>query len=157
MTLNEKEFYEIVESYRPKVLSHIFGILKNETDVADVWQQAVIKAFQHQEQFEGRAQFSTWFWRIAHNCAIDVLRKRKFEVALEEEKNAAQTNFDSALLAEFAEKLPKRQREVFILYAIEHKSQKEIAQILQIPYGTVRSRMYTARKLLGKLFEQEMI
>lgn len=153
----EKEFCEQVEQCRSKIISHLLAVLKNETDVEDVWQLAVIKAYQHQEQFEGRSQFSTWLWRIAHNSAIDVLRKRKNHLPLEEEKREGSVQEKSLEIAELAEKLPLKQREVFILYAIENKSQKEIAQILNIPYGTVRSRLFTARKLLAKLFQQEMI
>lgn len=157
MDSKEKEFNEAVERSRLKILAHLLSVLKNETDVEDVWQQAVIKAFQHQEQFEGRSQFSTWLWRIAHNSAIDLLRKKKNELPLEEEKRAGRNSVEIDQLAELAERLPKKQREVFILYAVENKSQKEIATLLNIPYGTVRSRLFTARKLFADLLKQEVI
>jgi len=149
---DSQAFTLLIEESRAQILRHCAHLLKDENLAEDVFQEACIKAIEKISSFKEQASFGTWLWRIAHNLCLDYLRKQRQhpETIFEEQKQQAPEGMDPALLQECLEHLTTQQRRVFELFYIQQLSQKEIAQQLSIPYGTVRSRLYYAKKRLRK-------
>lgn len=152
---DSEAFNQLINPHRATIFHLCLRMVKNEAMAEDLTQETLIKAYQKIGTFEGRAKFSTWLYRIAHNLAVNQIKKHKtleeqeFKEALlyptesSSENEELQKQLQRALI-----QLPLKQREVFELYVIEEKSQKEIAALLNIPLGTVRSRLFYAKRAL---------
>jgi RNA polymerase sigma-70 factor (ECF subfamily) len=142
-----------------------FGV--SDADLMDVTQNAFIVVHRQLPAFERRAQLTTWLFKICRLVASDHRRLARFrrEVAVDfdefpvssEESETPLEQVDrrnlSHLLRATLEKLPEGKRAVFLLYTLEEMSGQEIASFLEIPLGTVRSRLRVARKRLGSDIE----
>jgi RNA polymerase sigma factor (sigma-70 family) len=135
-------------------------LLRNDQDAQDVVQESFMKAYKAQESFRG-SEARTWMLSIVRNTAIDFRRRYKSgtEVALEDQGPEPEDDSpdpERALLAQSRRdqvrqaisRLPAEFREVIVLREIEGLSYKEIASVLDIPMGTVMSRLSRARNLL---------
>ena len=162
-------FRGLVERYQGKVYTAIYGMVRNQEDARDLAQEAFVKAYQNLSGFRLESSFYTWLYRIAMNVALDHLRRQKlrrheaFEdgVATKEtgsvlsdgahRDNPGQSlerkRLHAAILRALDE-LPEDQRQVIVLREVEGLSYKEIADICEIPEGTVMSRLYYARRKL---------
>lgn len=144
---DEEAFAHLVEYFRPRIFQACLAILKDANLAEDATQECFIRAYKHLNEFERRSSLYTWLYRIAHNVAIDLLKKERPHGELQEEITGKET-LQKETLQPFVAKLPRKQRCVVELYYFEGLSQKQIAAQLQLPYGTVRSRLYYARKRL---------
>jgi RNA polymerase sigma-70 factor, ECF subfamily len=127
-------------------------------DASDLTQQAFLQAFRKIDQFSGRASIGTWVYRVATNEALQHLRRsRRLQTAYlrQEPMDPCVDNCenidDKELLERALARLEPELRAAFLLREIEGLSYKEIAQVLQIPDGTVGSRLNRARRELKKL------
>ena len=135
-------------------------MLGNHNDALDASQDAFIRAWRNIRRFEGGASFYTWYSVILRNVCMDQLRRRKKgkHVELPDEHPAAQIKSDPVLLAENNEQteqvwnamleLPIKQKDIIIMSHFQGMSYKQIARHLNIPIGTVMSRLHNARKAL---------
>lgn len=133
----------------------------------DLTQEAFARVFSRRQDFQQNSRFSTWLWRIALNLCYDELRRRRRrnEQPLEtgdgeagpelrvfapppDEELAAKEQ--AALVRDALQRLPDRHREVLVLRHYEHLKFHEIAEVLQIPEGTVKSRMAEGLALLAR-------
>ncbi len=138
----------LVKLHWERVYRHCLKILGDVELAEDAAQESFVKAFEHLENFQKRATFSTWIWRIAHNTSLNILRKeRRADLPLQEELLAAPSSTD---WGDLLDQLDEKHRRVFELFVIEKMPQKEIAKLLKIPHGTVRSRVHYARLKLKK-------
>jgi RNA polymerase sigma-70 factor, ECF subfamily len=142
-----------------------YRLLGNDQDAQDATQESMIKALAHLGDFDGRSGFRTWLMRIVTNAAFDSGRRRKrratvglgtsegeanhFEPAVDDDPTLALRRQDlrKALDAALA-KLPPKQCKTFVLYAEAGLSYAEVAEVLEIPIGTVMSRISNARAKL---------
>jgi RNA polymerase sigma-70 factor, ECF subfamily len=142
-----------------------YRLLGNDQDAQDATQDSMIKALAHLGDFDGRSGFRTWLLRIVTNAAFDSGRRRKrratvalgtsegeanhFEPAVDDDPTLALRRQDlrKALDAAFA-KIPPKQHQTFVLYAEAGLSYAEVAEVLEIPIGTVMSRISNARAKL---------
>ena len=147
----------LIQSHWERVYHHCLRMVQEEASAEDLTQETFIHAFTHLASFQQRARFSTWVWRIAHNLCLNYLRRRKQEYPLIEEiVPATPETVEAPIFAhleEAMEVLDEKHREVFQLYDIEHMPQKEIAEKLGIPHGTVRSRLHYARLKIREYFQ----
>jgi len=131
-------------------------------DADDACQQALISIVKNLDKFDGRARFTTWSYRIATNAAIDELRRRGRRMAdsIDDEENHTQLasigNFDDAVSAQIdvqaaLEQLPEEFRVPVVLRDLGGLDYDEIAETLDIPPGTVRSRIARGRSKLADL------
>ena len=125
------------------------------TDAGDVLQDVFLHVFRTLNQFKGNSQFSTWIYRIAVNHALQHLRKRrrfrwmKFEDEPVDHRMGAECDVDNRELLERAmQRLEPDLRVVFLLREIEKYSYSQISDTLQVPEGTVASRLNQARQNL---------
>jgi len=153
---DEGAFEVLVLQNKEAVFRHCLKIVKNEEAAKDLMQETFVHAYQHLNTFRKEARFSTWLWRIAHNLSLNYLRKQhSIESPYKDEilppKFFEKTEVDAELMLKIQqalECLPIKQRLVFEMYDLQHIPQKEIAARLGIPCGTVRSRLFYARKQL---------
>jgi len=162
---------ELFELYREAAYAVAFRVTGRHEDALDVVQDAFIKAFDGLPDFQRESGFKTWLLRICTNRALDLLRARKVRLANSIDAGpdddghgdsgiaASEPGPDSGLeQSETAERirlaveqLPPQQRAVFALFAAGELSYGEIAAALDVPIGTVMSRLYHARRRLHEL------
>ena len=142
------------------------GVLSDQNEAMDVVQESFIKCFRSVARFEGKSKLSTWFRRIVTNTALDHLRsrRRRREVdghealeAVVDDRSAdktprpeaqAEANELDAMLKQAIQRLPEAQRQVLTLFVHGGLTYAEIAEELDIPVGTVMSRLHHARRQL---------
>ncbi|MCU0317455.1 MAG: sigma-70 family RNA polymerase sigma factor [Fimbriimonadaceae bacterium] len=160
-------FGKIVDAYQSRVLGFVRRMVLNEDEALDVTQEVFIKAFRAVDRFDGRCSLRTWLFRIAHNLCIDRARKvsrsaHVSQISLvveeDEEREVADMRFDPAsallqrelsqVLEESLAAMSEKLRIVLILHDQEDMSYEEIATTVDIPVGTVKSRLFLARAFL---------
>jgi RNA polymerase sigma-70 factor, ECF subfamily len=163
-------FGEIVEIYKDKVFQICFRMLGNRQEAEDLAQEAFVRAYVNIRSFNITMKFSTWLYRIATNLCIDRLRKKKPDYYLDAEVAGTEgLNMYSQIASDMAKpegeveslelqetiqveimKLPEKYRSVIVLKYIEELSLKEISEILDLPVGTVKTRIHRGREALRK-------
>ena len=165
----------LVERYQGRIYNVIFGMVRNREDARDLTQDAFVKAYKNLQRFRFGSSFYTWICRIGMNVAIDHLRKQKVRKAQEfddgivtreqggvislahhrgnPDKELERTRVHEHILAALDE-LPEQQRQVVVLREMEGMAYKEIAEVMDIPEGTVMSRLYYARKKLQEALKE---
>ncbi|CAH1197568.1 ECF RNA polymerase sigma factor SigM [Paenibacillus plantiphilus] len=132
------------------------NILRTDNDAADAMQEAILKAYSNIGNLREPAYFRTWLIRILINECRQIVRyNSKFvSIAAVMEPTAAYQGLDSKLeMEELLEQLDMDHKEVVVLYYMEDISVKEIAGMLDISEGTVKSRLYRARTKLATLLK----
>jgi RNA polymerase sigma-70 factor (ECF subfamily) len=166
----------IVEKYQNRVYALVYGMVRNREDARDLTQDAFVKAYNSLDSFRLESSFYTWLYRIAMNLAIDFIRKRQRHGTTSYDEQIASRE-DGGGIAEIhhaedprktlerkrlyerimdsLDKLPADQKQVILLRELEGLSYKEISDIMDIPEGTVMSRLFYARKKLQKLLAED--
>lgn len=169
-------FSILVNRYQDRIYSVALNYVSNPEDAVDVAQDAFVKAYNKLGSFDRASAFYTWLYRIAINTAIDFIRKRKSRPAesLDDEKYS-ETGFEpeskdpsvdpekvaarreqartlKAAIGTLSDKL----RTVVVLHDVEGLSQEEVADILRVPVGTVKSRVSRARAELRYVLRKQM-
>ncbi|WP_042142177.1 RNA polymerase sigma factor SigW [Paucisalibacillus sp. EB02] len=163
-------FEDIVMFYQDKIYQHCHRMLGNKHEAEDIAQEAFIRAYVNIHSYDERRKFSTWLYRIATNLTIDRLRKRKPDYYLDAEvKGTEGLDMYSQLAADgklpedeieglelqhYIQKqiaeLPPKYRSIIMLRYLEDFSLQEISEILDIPIGTVKTRIHRGREALRK-------
>ena len=160
-------FEPLVEKYRQRVWRLAYNVLRDREEAWDVAQDAFIRAYQALPSFRGQSAFYTWLFRIVMNLAADRARQRAArgrafgtERVPEEDWERLTTDQDAspdssaaqtearARIAKALETLSEDHRTIIMLSDVEGLSYREIAEVLDIPIGTVMSRLHNARKRL---------
>src|SRR3989339_409855 len=161
--VNAKDIEEIVGSYNSRIQGVIRRFLGSENDVEDVKQEVYIKTWKNISKYRGQASLWSWINRITINTCKDHLRSgKKFQYVTSEDEEIIQNVPDKGLSPDKAiifterhrqildsiDKLSPKLREIVILYDIEELTYEEIALRIKCPVGTVKSRLFNARKAL---------
>jgi len=161
-------FTELVARYEKRILNYVYRIIHRYEDAHDLTQEIFIKVFMALDRYDPKYQFSTWIFRIAQNSAIDTLRKRSLpEVSLtksgpnEDEGKEREVPDDgispyrdlknkelSAAIDGAIENLPTDYRELIQLRHFGELSYEEIADMKEMPLGTVKNKLFRARNML---------
>jgi RNA polymerase sigma-70 factor, ECF subfamily len=147
----EREAFRfLVESYQRQAIAHAAAILGNPEDAQDAAQEAFIDAFQAIEKFDNARRFYPWFYVLLRNRCYKMTAKRRETRDLEElEILAPQNDLPQQIALETALRALRREdREIITLKYLDGLSYAEIAERLEIPRGTVMSRLFYARKEL---------
>jgi RNA polymerase sigma-70 factor (ECF subfamily) len=164
-----RAFEALVVKYQRRIARHVARYIKRAADVEDVVQDTFIRAYRGLASFRGDSAFYSWLYRIATNVALNSLTRNVSPVLLgdeapEERADAFEPgvsdgeNPERALMArqiaEAVERAVSRLRpdlaEPLMLYEVEGKSYADIAGMLGIPIGTVRTRIFRAREFIAK-------
>src|ERR671912_2808671 len=167
LTGDAEAFGEIVRRWERRIFALAFGMLGREDDARDATQETFLAAFRNLRGFRGDAKVSSWLHRIAINQCITRQRRARVraETGLEEEVESGREQFlstgadaspahasESRQRAEAVRRavasLPQELREVVLMKEFEELTFQEIADALQIPLSTVKSRLYTALRQL---------
>lgn len=166
---DRQAFRELYERHSKRAYAVAFGVLKNKQDALDVVQESFVRVHRHLDSFQGGSSFYTWFYRIVMNLAIDQLRRYKSARAVEYDDAVAregdvscptilprmlETNPRSAVIrrelmewvSRALETLPEYHRQVILLREVEGMSYGEMAEVLDVPKGTIMSRLFHARR-----------
>ena len=158
-----REFEERLAECGPLAYRVARGVLRNNADAEDVAQEALLRAYREFDRLRERNKFRGWLVRIAFRLALDRARSanrrtmRETEWGAPERRSAPWTAEELAASSEFQahleramEELPEKLRLVLLLSAMEGHSMDETAAILGLPMGTVKSRLFVARKRLAE-------
>jgi RNA polymerase sigma-70 factor, ECF subfamily len=166
-----RAFDRLVLKYRARVVELAMRYTRNSADAEDAAQEAFIRAYRGLQQFRCESAFYTWLYRIASNCARNLLKARSRNlingtVDLPDEQNAADaparlqdletpeeltlTDEIRGMVSATLEKLSEAHRAVITLREIDGLSYQEIAAEMSIPVGTVRSRVFRARDIIDR-------
>ena len=165
---DEQAYIELVNRYRDRLMNFVYRFVNDYEQSEDIAQETLIKLYTHKHYYKKIAKFSTWIYTIAANLAKSELRKKKSRKVTnlsqmstqekEYELPADQPDTDQAIESEFIEKriqaaiqkLPLHFKTVAILRDIQELSYEEISKIVDVPLGTVKSRINRARLQLQK-------
>jgi RNA polymerase sigma-70 factor (ECF subfamily) len=163
---DDAAFSELVQRHASRLLNMVSHLVGSREDAEDLVQETFVQAYRGLGTYQGRSQFFTWLYRIATNRAISTHRKRRLETvqrreALVWEQQPGRERSDPGTAVIEAEetqrvqhaiaRLPEDRRAVLVLRDIDGLDYAEIAEILQLPAGTVRSRLHRARLELREL------
>jgi RNA polymerase sigma-70 factor (ECF subfamily) len=159
---DEAAFVILMQRHERRVYNLAYRMLGGPEDARDATQEAFLSCFRHLPSFRGDAAFSTWLHRIAVNACYDMVRRRKPAASLEDdlveppatsdhaERSAAAADIQRALL-----RIPPEFRVVLILHELQDVPVDDIARMLEIPAGTVKSRLHRGRVALGRALAGE--
>ena len=143
----------LVSRWERRVFSYLYRLVSNREDAMDLSQDVFLKAYQNLAKLDDPARFSAWLFRIAHNEAFSLLRRRRPESELAEpapsSRGSALLPIELSLAVEGAlKRLSDDQREAVLLKVYQGFKFEEMAEVLGCPVSTVKSRLYTALDLL---------
>lgn len=167
----------LVERYQGRVYAMLCGMTRDREEARDLTQDTFVRAFHNLDRFRLESSFYTWLYRIAMNLAIDHSRKHSRVKSSEFDDGVATKGADGVLdpghhamnparalerkrlhakLHEALETLSPEHRQIILLREVEGLSYKEISEVLELPEGTVMSRLFYARKRLQSALREEM-
>ena len=166
----EDSFEELVRRYQRPITNYVYRMLNDYDSSLDVTQEVFIKVYNSLRKYSSEYKFSTWLYRIAHNAAIDHLRRNSVnQQSLETENSdgAYQLQLESPnptpeqdrelsewrLEIESVIKcLPGPYRDLIVLRHSRDLSYEEIASVAELPLGTVKNRLFRAREMMREIF-----
>ncbi|MGB3411373.1 MAG: RNA polymerase sigma factor [Microthrixaceae bacterium] len=157
----DRSLSQLIDDHSAVVFHIAYGILHDRGLAEDVVQETMIKAWEASESFRGESSTRTWITRIAHNTAIDALRRRRDQITSggelpeagslapgDETENRAEGRADLELLAKALRNLDELSRTIVILREVDAMSYQQIAETLDLPVPTVKTRLLRARRSL---------
>lgn len=150
----------LLPAFRRKVFGLAYSFLRDREAAEDVTQEVFIKVWRALPGFDGRASMSTWIYTIARNASLSALRARRPHSSLSDPEvmeaveainpaPPADVIVDRAALLRLIDQLPMKQRQVIMLFYMEAQSHEDVATMLAMPVGTVKTLLHRARARLG--------
>ena len=163
-------FEELVRRYQRPITSYVFRMLGDYESALDVTQEVFIKVYNSLNKYSAEYKFSTWLYRIAHNAAVDHMRRNSvtpqsietenadgtYQIQIESrnpspeqdhERSEWRTEIDSVVKC-----LPTAYRDLILLRHSRDLSYDEIAEVTGLPLGTVKNRLFRAREMMRDMF-----
>lgn len=163
------EFEELVRRYQKPISGYVYRIVGNYESSLDVTQEVFIKVYNSLHRYSSEYKFSTWLYRIAHNAAIDHLRRNSINPQSLETQNADgtyQLQIEAtspspekdrevsewrAEILQVAKRLPDAYKQLILLRHANDLSYDEIAEVTGLPLGTVKNRLFRAREMMRQI------
>ena len=154
---DNEAFLELINENKLNIYRVARGILSNEHDIEDAIQNTIIKAYEKINTLKKNEFFRTWLVRILINECNEIIRKNKRIVSINESNHEEKYNdyYENIDLTNAINSLSEELRVTTVLFYFEDMSIKDIALILNIPNGTVRSRLSRARKILREIIGED--
>ncbi len=170
---NQTAFKDLMTRYRGQIFSLMFRMVHSQEEAEDLVQEAFMKAFMSLKNFNYEYAFSTWLYKIATNNCIDHLRKKKLQtfsidapIAYKDSEYQIEIpdltyhpekemmkNERAGIIKTAIDELPEKYKRVIFLRHSEELSYEEISEMLKIPIGTVKARIFRAREMLNKFLK----
>lgn len=155
---NMVSFNEMVDRYKDRLMNVVGRMLSSREEAEDVVQETFVRVYLHRQSFNFKHCFSTWIYTICLNLARNELRRRKkfkFYDITEMEGNEKEFAVDPKIptglteqLRRSVKELPEKYRVAFLLRDVQEMPYEEVAKVLDVPLGTVKSRVNRARLML---------
>ena len=163
-------FEELVRRYQRPIAAYVYRMVGNYESALDLTQEIFIKVYNSLSRYRAEFKFSTWIYKIAHNAAVDHLRRtstREQSLVLGTESDSFELPIESAHLTPEQESerkerrgeiesvvraLPANYRELIILRHSQDLSYEEIVEVTGLPLGTVKNRLFRAREMMRQQF-----
>lgn len=159
-------FDQLLQRHQARAYQYAFRLTKDADEAGDIVAETLLRMFKAIPKFKGKSSFNTWMYRITKNCFLDAKKKSSrttvsLESTLQTENFDLQYQFadtgpspfdDAVLSQEMAsvqlalDQLPKAQRSILIMHHADLRTYEEMAQVLGVPVGTVKSRLNRARR-----------
>jgi len=164
----QQAFDLVVKHYHTKVFHLAFSILGNREHAEDASQEIFLRIWRALPAYRGASALSTWIYSIARNASLTALKRAasKRTVSIEEPglrldqrmlagAETPVTSRPTPDLASLVDELPEKQRQIVTLFYMEEKSYDEVARLLDMPLGTVKTHLFRARKELALRWKKE--
>lgn len=171
----EGSFEELVRRYQRPIAAYVYRMVGNYESALDLTQEIFIKVYNSLARYRAEFKFSTWIYKIAHNAAVDHLRRTatreqslvvgpegdQFELPIESsrlspeqesERRERRVEIETVVRA-----LPGNYRELIILRHSQDLSYEEIVEVTGLPLGTVKNRLFRAREMMRQQFVEKGI
>jgi RNA polymerase sigma-70 factor, ECF subfamily len=162
-----EDFERIVREYQNKVFRLALGMLGDRTAAEEAAQDVLVRVWKGLPAFRGESSLSTWIYSITRNACLTALRRREISaVSLDdpaprheaEKRTAAEWSIAASPdVAALLERLPVKYRQVVALFYMQEKSYDEVARMLDLPVGTVKTYLFRARKSLAEEMVRERV
>jgi RNA polymerase sigma-70 factor (ECF subfamily) len=150
----------LLPAFRRKVFGLAYSFLRDREAAEDVTQEVFIKVWRALPGFDGRASMSTWIYAIARNASVSALRARRPQSSLSDPQvmaaaesvnpvPSADAIVERGAILRLVDQLPAKQRQVIMLFYMEAQSHEEVASMLAMPVGTVKTLLHRARARLS--------
>lgn len=169
----QHRFGDLVGRYQGAIVNYVYRMLGQYEDAVDLSQDVFVKAYTALHSYQPKYPFSAWLFRIARNAAIDEIRRRRLTlVALDEPLETSEGTMErqlaadgpgpeqallqheaSRLIDQALASLPDKYREPLVLRHASDMSYEEIAEALELPLGTVKTRIFRGREALRAALE----
>jgi RNA polymerase sigma factor (sigma-70 family) len=166
---DERAYSRLIQAYQSRLYNFVRSMVQNEELAEDITQESFVKAYFNLNKLKEPARFKSWLFRIANNNTLDYLRKKKLPVQ-DVDESVRESYVDvgspeagaiegerSAHIWSALAKLKPEQRNILVMCDIQGLSYAEIAEALGVPFGTVQSRIFYARKKLKEHLDTEIL
>lgn len=171
---DRRAFDQVVSLFHVRVYQFAFRLCKDREIAEDVTAESFVRVYTNLHRFRFDSQFTTWMFRIVTNCFLDLKKRerlrqhqsldemiqtaegevsRQLESSDQSPDTAAENAERGRVLEEAIQKLPEYQRAMIVMYHVEMMSYEEIAETMELPLGTVKSRLNRARLSLKEILE----
>ena len=169
--LTEYEFLQIYDEYKDRIFNQAYRILGTKEDAEEAVQDVFLRIYKSYECFEGKAKLSSWIYRIAVNVCISKFAQRKKNLDYLEERQdilnclkeksqnpaeLVQSNELKELILCLISQLDTKYSAILTLYYFEEKDYSEIAEILNMPKGTIATHLFRAKDMLKDKIIKEL-
>lgn len=169
-------FDALIAKHSTRAYQYAFRLTRNPEEASDVVAEGFVRVFNAISNFKGQSAFTTWLYRIMTNCFLDIRKKEKSRSAMSIESALVTTEGDVELQVEdpsasphdaternererrfekAVARLPEYQRAMILMYHAEMMAYEEIAAALDLPIGTVKSRLNRARLTLREMLQKD--
>lgn len=173
---DKASFDTLIRRHEKKAYQYAYRLTQNQDDACDIVADAFVRVHSALKNFRGQSAFGTWLYRIITNCALDFKKKdkssrtisldapstangqetqRQFEDEGPRPDELAERSAREATVQNALSKMPEYQQAMLIMYHVENLSYEEIADALDLPLGTVKSRLNRARLALRDLLTKD--
>jgi RNA polymerase sigma-70 factor (ECF subfamily) len=171
----EDGFEELVRRYQRPIAAYVYRMVGDYESALDLTQEVFIKVYNSLRRYRSEFKFSTWIYKIAHNSAVDHLRRRggreqalqrefdgeQYDLPIESRRLSPEQESERAERREEIERvvreLPAAYRELVVLRHSHDLSYDEIAEVTGLPLGTVKNRLFRAREVMRREFVERGI
>jgi RNA polymerase sigma-70 factor (ECF subfamily) len=171
----DASFEELVKRYQRPISAYVYRMVGDYESALDLTQEIFIKIYGSLERYRPEFKFSTWIYKIAHNCAVDHLRRNAtreqsivtgpegdhFELPLESSRPSpeqeSETKERRSEIEAVVRRLPENYRELIILRHSQDLTYEEIVEVTGLPLGTVKNRLFRAREIMREQFVEKGI
>ena len=167
---DELAYGKLVRRYQTRLFNFVRSMVRNEELAEDITQESFVKAYYSLKKLQNPGSFKSWLFRIANNNTLDWLRKKRLQVVDVDEQlresyidkrispeDSTVKEARAAHIYEALDKLKEDQRAILVMCDLQGLSYQEIAEALNIPFGTVQSRIFYARRKLREHLDVSII